>query len=64
LNDDLRIACLAALHVSPQACLDFAAAHTWEASARAFVENMADVRTFDSKADAMQFAVKRPRFVA
>jgi 1,2-diacylglycerol 3-alpha-glucosyltransferase/glucuronosyltransferase len=64
LNGDLRIACLAALHVSPQACLDFAAAHTWEASARAFVENMVDVRTFDSKADAIQFAVKRPRFVA
>ena len=38
LNDDLRAACLAALTISPQACLDFAAKHTWEASARAFVE--------------------------
>jgi len=40
LNDDLRIACLSALNVSRQACLDFAAGHTWEASARAFVDNI------------------------
>jgi glycosyltransferase involved in cell wall biosynthesis len=64
LNDDLRIACLSALHISPQACLEFAAKHTWEASARAFVENITNVRTFDANEDALQFAVKRPRFVA
>jgi glycosyltransferase involved in cell wall biosynthesis len=40
LNDDLRVACLAALSISPRACLEFAAKHTWEASARAFVENI------------------------
>src|SRR6201999_929313 len=34
LNDDLRAACLSALTISPQACLEFAAGHTWEASAR------------------------------
>ena len=44
LNDDLRAACLAALRISPQACLEFAAEHTWEASARAFVENITGVR--------------------
>ena len=44
LNDDLRAACLAALKISPQACLEFAARHTWEASARAFVDNIADIR--------------------
>ena len=61
LNDDLRIACLSALHISPQACLAFAAEHTWEASARAFVENIADVR--DPRSNAVQFAAERPRFV-
>ena len=40
LNDDLRLACLAALRISPQACLEFAANHTWEASSRAFIENV------------------------
>ncbi len=45
LNDDLRTACLSALEISPQACLEFAARHTWEASARAFVENMAELPT-------------------
>jgi glycosyltransferase involved in cell wall biosynthesis len=64
LNDDLRIACLSALHISPQACLEFAARHTWEASARAFVENMADIRNANPQGDAVQFAAERPRFVA
>ena len=45
LSDDLRAACLSALEISPHACLEFAAGHTWEASARAFVENMAELPT-------------------
>jgi glycosyltransferase involved in cell wall biosynthesis len=64
LNDDLRLACLSALTISPQACLEFAARHTWEASARAFIENITGVRNVDPKSDAVQFAAKRPRFVA
>jgi 1,2-diacylglycerol 3-alpha-glucosyltransferase/glucuronosyltransferase len=64
LNDDLRLACLAALKISPQACLEFAARHTWAASARAFIENMADVRTIDAKCDAVPFSAEQPRFVA
>jgi glycosyltransferase involved in cell wall biosynthesis len=64
LNDDLRIACLTAVTISPQACLAFAARHTWEASARAFVENITNARAGDPKSDALQFEVKRPRFVA
>src|ERR1700716_766012 len=44
LNGDLRGVCLSALKISPQACLEFAGKHTWEASARAFVENIKDVR--------------------
>jgi glycosyltransferase involved in cell wall biosynthesis len=63
LCDDLRAACLSALTIPRQACLDFAAKHGWEASARAFIEN-ANVRMADPEADALQFAVKHPGFVA
>jgi glycosyltransferase involved in cell wall biosynthesis len=64
LSDDLRIACLSALTISPQACLDFAATHTWEASARAFVDNIINLRPLDRPDDAVQFAVKHPRLIA
>jgi glycosyltransferase involved in cell wall biosynthesis len=64
LNDDLQQACLAALRISPQACLEFAANHTWEASARAFIEHMANARTVESKCDAVPFTAERPRYVA
>ena len=63
LNDDLRLACLSALTISPQACLEFAGRHTWEASARAFVENITDIRNVNPKSDAVEFAVEHPRFV-
>ena len=64
LNDDLRLACLAALRISPQACREFAARHTWEASARAFIDHMADIRAVDSTCDAVPFSAEHPRFVA
>jgi glycosyltransferase involved in cell wall biosynthesis len=64
LNEDLREACLAALKISPQACLEFAAGHTWEASARSFVENITNVRVTDPASDAAQFAAEHARFVA
>ncbi|MGO8914164.1 MAG: glycosyltransferase family 4 protein [Bradyrhizobium sp.] len=64
LSDDLRLACLAALRIAPQACLEFAAEHSWEASARAFIENMADVRSVESQRDMVPFSAKHPRFVA
>jgi len=64
LNDDLQKACLSALTISPQACLEFAAKHTWEASARAFVDNIRDVRPLNAEEDAVQFAVKHSGFVA
>jgi hypothetical protein len=44
LSEDLQEACLGALKLLPEACLRFAAAHTWEASARAFVGNISRVR--------------------
>jgi glycosyltransferase involved in cell wall biosynthesis len=64
LNDDLKIACLSALKISPQACLEFAARHTWEASARIFVDHITGVRNIDPQDDDVDFAAKQPRFVA
>jgi glycosyltransferase involved in cell wall biosynthesis len=64
LNEDLRAACLSALTISPQACLAFAGKYSWEASARAFVDNISHVRTLDPESDALQFAVKHPRLIA
>ena len=69
LDEDLRAACLAALEISPQACVDFAAQHTWEASTRAFVENMADIHAANPKvagaeSEPDEFVAEQPRFVA
>src|ERR1700737_5002328 len=57
LNDDLRAACLSAMTISPQACREFAATHSWEASARAFVDNITDVPHADPEGDPVPFAV-------
>ena len=43
LDNDLRKACLAALKISPQNCLAFAATQTWEQSARMFIDNIAGI---------------------
>jgi glycosyltransferase involved in cell wall biosynthesis len=64
LNGDLRAACLSALTVSPQACLAFAAPQTWEASARAFVENINDIQKIESKSNAMPSLAKHPYLTA
>jgi glycosyltransferase involved in cell wall biosynthesis len=40
LDHDLRNACFAALDISRQDCVEFAASYTWEASARAFVDSI------------------------
>jgi 1,2-diacylglycerol 3-alpha-glucosyltransferase/glucuronosyltransferase len=64
LNDDLHLACLSALRISPQACREFASGHTWEASTRIFVENATGVRSLDPHNDDVHFAAKQPRFVA
>ena len=63
LNEDLQVACLAALTISPQACRAFASEHSWEASARAFVENITNTRSLDSRGEPVQFAVKAPRLI-
>jgi glycosyltransferase involved in cell wall biosynthesis len=59
LSEDLRLACLAALKLSPQDCRQFAASQGWEASARAFVNNISDVRT-ETGSD-LQIAAERPQ---
>jgi glycosyltransferase involved in cell wall biosynthesis len=68
LDEDLRTACLAALEISPQACVDFAAQHTWEASTRAFVGNMADIHATSPEGvgaeSEAEFVAEQPRFVA
>ena len=65
LNDDLRLACLSALLVSPQACLEFAAKHTWEASARVFIEHASNVGAANPQAgEAVEFAAEGPPFAA
>jgi hypothetical protein len=63
LNDDLRAACLSALAISPQACLEFALRHGWEASARIFVENIADIGDAEPKPDTVEFATEHSGFV-
>jgi glycosyltransferase involved in cell wall biosynthesis len=64
LNEDLQAACLSALNIPPQACLEFAAKHTWEASARIFVDEMADINDVALDEAVAQFEPEEPRFVA
>jgi glycosyltransferase involved in cell wall biosynthesis len=64
LSEDLRAACLSALEISPQACVEFAARHTWEASARAFIDNMALIGAVTAGNNAVDFLSGRAGFVA
>jgi glycosyltransferase involved in cell wall biosynthesis len=50
LDEDLGAACLAALEISPQACIAFATEYSWEASARVFLENIRDAEAFVPRA--------------
>jgi glycosyltransferase involved in cell wall biosynthesis len=66
LSEDLHAACLAALDIPRQACVEFAARYTWEACARAFVDSMVDIRVIDPDLDPVDFLPEapRPHFVA
>jgi 1,2-diacylglycerol 3-alpha-glucosyltransferase/glucuronosyltransferase len=64
LSDDLRQACLAALRVPRRACVDFAGQYTWEASARAFIDQMAQIHSLEPQGEAGDFVAERPGFVA
>jgi glycosyltransferase involved in cell wall biosynthesis len=62
LRDDLREACLLALGLSPQDCLQFAAPQTWEAAALAFINNINQVWVDAGSGD--HATAKRPSFAA
>jgi glycosyltransferase involved in cell wall biosynthesis len=60
LSEDLRSACLSALQISPQACVEFAGQHTWEAAARAFIDNMAQIGAVPAKIEPVDFVPAQP----
>jgi glycosyltransferase involved in cell wall biosynthesis len=64
LSEDLREACLSALGISRQACVEFAARHTWEASARAFIEQMPLIEAPAPGRQIAEFVPEQPGCVA
>jgi glycosyltransferase involved in cell wall biosynthesis len=64
LNDDLQAACMDALQILPQACVRFAAAHTWQASARVFVEHAQNIGDTGSEDELVDFVADDPHFAA
>jgi len=64
LNEDLRTACLEALQISPETCVEFAAAHSWQASARVFVEHALNVRSVKPEGEVAEFVAEGPHFAA
>jgi glycosyltransferase involved in cell wall biosynthesis len=64
LNEDLQAACMDALQIPPPACVEFAAGHTWQASARVFVEHALHVRTPGSEGEVVEFVAEGPHFAA
>jgi glycosyltransferase involved in cell wall biosynthesis len=55
LSEDLRAACLAALEIPRQSCVAFAAGYTWEACAKAFVDEMVDLHAIGPDPDPVDF---------
>ena len=49
LDEDLRRACLGALECSRDDCRDFALSMTWQASARIFIEHVAEAAKIKRK---------------
>ncbi|MGY3691284.1 glycosyltransferase involved in cell wall biosynthesis [Bradyrhizobium sp. USDA 3240] len=66
LDEDLHHACLEALGISRQACVDFAALHTWQASARVFIDRCMNVRPVapDGEGEAFEFGAEEHHFAA
>ena len=66
LSEDLRAACLAALEIPRQICVEFAAQYTWEACARAFLDHMVRLPAGDAEPDPVGVLPDHPhpRFVA
>jgi len=64
LSEDLREACLSALGISRQICVEFAACHSWEASARVFIEHMPLIEARGARHESAEFAPLKPGCVA
>jgi len=64
LSDDLRAACLKALSIPRDACVTFAAAHSWETSARVFIEHARSVGFDHSETELVEFVTEDPHFAA
>jgi glycosyltransferase involved in cell wall biosynthesis len=66
LNDDLREACLEALAIPSRACVDFAARHTWRASARVFIDHAMNARPIEPEpeGETAGFVAEDPHFAA
>jgi glycosyltransferase involved in cell wall biosynthesis len=64
LSDDLGKACLEALHIPRETCIEFAAEHTWQASARVFVEHAQNIGSADAEGAAVEFVAEDPHFAA
>jgi glycosyltransferase involved in cell wall biosynthesis len=64
LDEDLGTACMEALQISPQICVEFATAYTWEASARVFVDHAMNVRPVDPDGEAVEFVAEDAHFAA
>ncbi|MGY3616501.1 glycosyltransferase involved in cell wall biosynthesis [Bradyrhizobium sp. USDA 10063] len=68
LKDDLREACLEALGIPARACVDFAARHTWQASARVFIDHTLNLRPVEPESapesEAAEFVAEDPHFAA
>jgi glycosyltransferase involved in cell wall biosynthesis len=64
LSEDLREACLSALGIPRQACVEFAARHTWEASARVFIEQMPLIQAYAPGCESAEFVPQQPGCVA
>jgi glycosyltransferase involved in cell wall biosynthesis len=64
LSDDLQQACLGALPILPEVCLQFAASQTWTASARAFIDNVTRVWSMDPEQLRSPAPAEEPRLVA
>jgi glycosyltransferase involved in cell wall biosynthesis len=63
LKEDLRAACLEALEIPREACVAFAREHTWEASARAFVEHNVALHSTAPAQDSVEFEPSEPSLV-
>ena len=60
LNEDLRTACLEALQISREDCVEFASGHTWQASARVFVDHALNLRPVEPEGEVAGFGAEDP----